>query len=89
MNINGKTRIFKNEKDGNVYYTTTLSNKLENGTYDNATVKVQFMKDIEPAEGNINILDGFITFYRKKDNTLKLKYVIKKYKEDTVDNLPF
>lgn len=89
MDIRGKTRIFKNEKDGKVYYSTSLSNKLENGTYDNETLLVQFIKGTEPTDGIVTIKDGFITFYRKTDGSAKFKFMVKTYiKEEYTNQIP-
>ena len=43
MQIRGETMIFANEKGG---YSTTVSNKNQDGTYDNMYIAVNFKKGI-------------------------------------------
>lgn len=102
-NIEGKMRIFKNKsEDGREYFTTTLSTKKEDGTYDNMSVPVSFTKSIDTSNlpDNIDISDGFLTFYKKADGTKCLKVMIMKIVEEqaeyiklddleNVDELPF
>jgi hypothetical protein len=79
MNISGKTRIFKNEKG--LY--TTISNKKDDGTYENMYISVNFKKGIE-LENNteINITKAFLSFYKTKDGLPKLKIVVMEYTTD-------
>jgi hypothetical protein len=82
MKVTGKTRIFKNEYNGRLNYTTSISNKKEDGTYEKMYLSVQFKKGQE-TEGNIEIKDGFLSFYKTKEGLPKLKVVILDYtKED-------
>lgn len=74
MKISGETMIFKNDKG---YYETSISNKKEDGTYENMYVSVNFKKGIEiENKTKINILDGFISFYKNKEGLPKIKLVI-------------
>lgn len=83
MRINGETMIFKNEYG----YSTTISNKKQDGTYENMTIPVQFKKDdVEaqniPTKTKINIKNGFLTFYVGKvgnEEVKKVKAVILDY----------
>lgn len=83
MRINGETMIFKNEYG----YSTTISNKKQDGTYENMTIPVQFKKDdVEaqniPTKTKINIKNGFLTFYIGKvgnEETKKVKAMILDY----------
>lgn len=91
MQVSGKTRIFKNEFGGNTFYKTSISRKLEDGTYENMTVNVQFRKG-EETEGEIEIKDGFLTFYKDKNSMPKLKVVILDYAQEYIplkDEAPF
>jgi hypothetical protein len=76
MNISGKTRIFKNEKG--LY--TTISNKKDDGTYENMYISVNFKKGIE-LENNteINITKAFLSFYKTKDGLPKMKFVVMEF----------
>lgn len=74
MKISGETMIFKNDKG---YYETSISNKKEDGTYENMYVSVNFKKGIEVEnKTKINILDGFLSFYKNKEGLPKIKLVI-------------
>ena len=78
MKVVGKTKIFKNEYNGNIYYNTSISNKKEDGTYENMSIAVQFKKGQE-TEGDIEITNSFLTFYKDKNGMPKLKLVILEY----------
>lgn len=81
MKVTGKTRIFKNEYNGRLNYTTSISNKKEDGTYEKMYLSVQFKKGQE-TEGNIEIKDGFLSFYKTKEGLPKLKVVILDYAKE-------
>ena len=83
MQVSGKTRIFKNEYNGNTFYNTSISRKLEDGTYKNMSVSVQFRKG-EETEGEIEIKDGFLTFYEDKNGMSKVKVVVLEYAQDYI-----
>lgn len=69
--------IFKNEKDGRISYSTTIANKKEDGSYDNASIQVQFRKGVEVEnKSKINVTNGFLSFYRKQDNTPVFKFIV-------------
>lgn len=80
MNILGKTRIFKKEINGRDVFSTSISNKKEDGTYENMYVGVQFKKDEQPADScNIDIKKGFLSFYLDKNAIEHIKFVILEY----------
>ena len=85
MKVIGKTRVFKNDYNGNTYYTTSISNKKEDGTYENMSISVQFRKGQE-VEGNIEINDSFLTFYKDKNGMPKIKLVIMEYTKAMTDD---
>ena len=100
MNISGKTKVFKNERNGKDVFSTSISNKKEDGTYDNMYVNVQFPKESQPADScDVDIKKGFLSFYRDKDNNTHLKFVVLEYsvleqteaefQVSTEDELPF
>lgn len=77
LKITGETRVFSKEINKKVYYSTTISNKNENGTYDKMYISIQFRKDVLVSNNtDIIINDGFLTFYKGKDETQKMKLVI-------------
>ena len=68
--------IFKNNHNGMIYYQAGISKKLENGTYENSTILVQFKKGIELDDRQkIVIKKGFLSFW-KKDKITNYKVVI-------------
>ena len=80
MQVLGETMIFKNDFG----FSTTISNKKQDGTYENMSVVVGFRKgDIEaqniPHKTKINIKNGFLTFYVATNNEKKLKIVVLDY----------
>jgi hypothetical protein len=84
MKVIGKIRIFKNEFNGKVNYSTSISNKKEDGTYDKMYLSVQFKKGME-TEGDIDIKDGFLSFFKTKEGLPKLKLVILDYAKEQSD----
>lgn len=80
------TKIFKNERnnsDGSTstYYTYSISNKKQDGTYDYMSKICRFMKGKEPSEScKIKINNAFLSFYisgdTKNDYLMILDYEI-------------
>lgn len=92
MKVTGETMIFKNDRG----YSTTISNKKEDGTYENMFITVNFRKGIElENKTKINILDSFLTFYKTREGLSKIKLVIMDFEQEQIkayeDNpeLPF
>lgn len=81
MRINGENvMIFKNE---NGRYTTSISNKKEDGSYENAYLQVQFRKGVElESKTKINIKDGFLTFFRTQEGNIVYKIVVLDFEQD-------
>lgn len=83
MKITGETMIFKND----IGYSTSISNKKEDGTYENMSISVNFRKGVElENKTKINITDGFLSFYKTKNDEKRLKLVVMEF--DT-EELPF
>ena len=81
MEIKGKTMIFKNDRG----YSTTISNKKEDGSYENMFIPVNFKKGIEvPNKTKIDVKNGFLSFFKTKDGLAKVKMVIMEF--DTEEN---
>lgn len=74
IRITGETTIFKNEKG---FYSTGISNKLLDGTYENAYIQVQFKKGVElENKTKINITNGFLTFWKPQDGKPIFKIMV-------------
>ena len=78
IRISGETRIFKNEFNGRASYSTSISNKKEDNTYEKLYLSVNFAK-CEAVEGDIDIKDGFLSFFKDKNGMPKVKLVVLDY----------
>ena len=94
MNINGKCMIFSSEKG----YSTSISNKNQDGQYERMYLTVQLPKeDTVENKTQIDVKEGFLSFYKTKEGLPRLKLVVMKYEiekkeeEYTIDSadLPF
>lgn len=86
MEISGKTMIFRNDYG----YSTTISNKNQEGQYDKMYLTVQFLKGVELENKTlINIKDGFLSFYKTKVGLSKVKIVVKDYEIAEDYKIPF
>lgn len=73
MKVSGETMIFTNDKG----YSTTISNKKEDGTYENMFIAVNFRKGVSvDNKTKINITNGFLSFYKTKEGLPKPKIMI-------------
>src|SRR5574344_1431591 len=91
MNITGKIKVFKKDKG---FYSTSINNKKQDGTYEYMYVSVQFHKGIEVEnKSEINIISGFLSFnsYKTKNGEEKkeLKIVVQDFttKEEDAQEL--
>jgi hypothetical protein len=73
---NGYQKVFRNEReDGSVYFTTSISNKQEDGTYKYMSKSIKFKKGEEPPYTcNIKIKNAFMSFYESGDK--KYDYIM-------------
>ena len=79
MNISGNTIIFKNEYG----FSTTISNKNQEGQYENMRVSVQLPKGVDlENKTKINVTKGFISFYKTKEGLPKPKFVIQEFESE-------
>ena len=86
MRVIGETMIFKN----NIGYSTTISNKKTDGTYDNLIINVSFPKGTEiENKTKINILNGFLSYYKNKVGLPLIKLVVMDYELIDENTLPF
>lgn len=79
MNITGKTICYKNEYG----YSTAISNKKQDGTYERMYVSLQLPKGVEVENKTyIEITKGFLAFYKDKNGMSKIKIVAMEIKQD-------
>jgi len=68
-----KELIYRHEFDNKVSYTTRLSNKKQNGEYENGYINVVFNKDVNlENKTQIMIKKAWLTFYNTKDEKDKI-----------------
>lgn len=80
MQVIGEILLFKNDFG----FSTSLSNKNMDGSYENMAISVQFRKgDMDaqriPNKTKINIKNGFLTFYKTTNGMPKVKVVVLEY----------
>lgn len=79
MNITGKTICYKNDYG----YSTAISNKKQDGTYERMYVSLQLPKGVEVENKTyIEITKGFLAFYKDKNGMSKIKIVAMEIKQD-------
>lgn len=93
MKVTGETMIFKSEKG----YSTSISNKNQNGEWESMYLSVTMPKGTEiENKTKINITDGFLSFWKDKNGLAHPKLVVMKYEKGDVkvnnyedNSLPF
>ena len=79
LNINGKVIIYKNDYG----YSTAISNKKQDGTYERMYVSLQLPKNIELENRTvIEITNGFLSFFKTKDGLSKIKIIVMEFTTD-------
>ena len=99
MNVQGKyAMVFKNEKDGSVWYNIGDSSKDKDGNYVNQSYRARFLKGQEPTDRSKINYEGFMTYYQKDEKTvlttiqiMKWDYVEQQAPSNNIqtDELPF
>lgn len=80
MNITGEIKIFKRNYEGKDLYSTSLTNKNKDGTYENMYIAAQLPKGaILENNTKIYITKGFMSFYRNKVGLAQPKAVIQEF----------
>lgn len=80
LQIVGTTRIFAKEINGKTLYSTSVSSKKQDGTYDRMYIAVQLPKNtVLQNNTDITILEGFMSFYKNKDGLAMPKIVVMKF----------
>lgn len=60
--------VFRNERDGRVFYNIGLSRKKVDGLYENGNMLAQFNKDVDiPNQTKILLTNAVLDFYKKED----------------------
>lgn len=78
--------VFRNEKDGRVFYRTTIGHKKQDNTFDNAGISIQFPKDVDLADRTvINSENAFLTFYKNKDGNPVYYIYVATHKEGQIE----
>lgn len=83
VKVTGEMMIFSNDKS----FSTSISNKKEDGTYDNMFIAVNFRKGVSVEnKSKINVTNGFLSFYKTKDGLAKPKIVIMEFEGQNSNN---
>ncbi len=86
LQLVGTTRIFAKELNGKTVYSTSISSKNIDGTYDKMYITVQFPKDtVIDNQTDVTILESFMSFYKNKDGIAKPKIVVMKFEQESKD----
>lgn len=86
MNITGKTIVYKNEFG----YSTSISTKRQDGTYDKMYIRLQLPKNTDVENGTfIEIEKGFLSFYKDKNGLSKIKIIVMNFKEEKKEDDTF
>src|SRR5665647_1233871 len=68
IQVSGDTMIFRKDFDGRATYSTTISKKLADGTWENAYIGIQFKKDVVLQDKTkIEVKNGWLTHYLNKE----------------------
>lgn len=81
--------IYTKEYNNKKYYKTKLSKKLQDGSYENGYIDIQFKKGIEfNDKEQIYLKNAFLTFYKSKEKaTIPYIFVMDFEKlEDTIEH---
>lgn len=71
----GEAMIFRKDFDDRAVYSTTLSKKKQDGTYENDFIGIEFNKGVSLAnKTKIDIKNAWLTFYKNKDG-LSVKFI--------------
>lgn len=98
ISINSKypEMIFRNDVSGYTFYSVGLTNKAEDGTYNNGSMRCKFKKGVElENKTKIYIKNGFVSFYKKDKVTIPYLFItefetvtdtIERIKEEAKEN---
>lgn len=78
-----KKRVYRKDYGDTKLYSVQLSNKLLDGSYDNAFIPVKFKSGVEIEDrADIEILNWFPTFYRKQNGDVVIQMMITDFKQE-------
>jgi hypothetical protein len=81
--LTGDFMIFKGEYG----YSTAISKKNEDGTYDKMYLSIQLPKGTElENKTKINITNGFLSFWKNNQGLPQLKLVVLEFEKETNEN---
>lgn len=84
LKVTGEIFIFKNDKGA---YSTSISKKNEDGTYENMRISVNFRKGTElENKTKINVTNGFLSFWKNNQGLPQLKLVVLEFEKETNEN---
>ena len=67
-NFSGEVMVFANERDGRKSYSIGISKKLQDGSYENGFLPVQFKKDVSlENKTKIGIKKAWLSFYKTSE----------------------
>jgi len=84
----GEAMVFSNEYNGRKFYKVGISKKMQDGSYQNGYIDVQFKKDIVlENKTKIKIKSAWLTFYMNKENITVPYIFINEFEQ--LDNTQF
>lgn len=84
IKISGNIYVFKNDKGA---YSTSISKKNEDGSYENMRISVNFRKGTElENKTKINVTNGFLSFWKNNQGLPQLKLVVLEFEKETNEN---
>lgn len=84
LKVTGEIFIFRNDKGA---YSTSISKKNEDGTYENMRISVNFKKGTElENKTKINVTNGFLSFWKNNQGLPQLKLVVLEFEKETNEN---
>lgn len=87
-NFTGDVMVFVDEHNSHKFYKAGISKKMQDGTYQNGYINIQFKKDIVLENmTKINIKSGWLTFYKNKENITVPYIFINEFEQ--LDNTQF
>lgn len=88
LQLVGTTRIFAKELNGKTVYSTSISSKNIDGTYDKMYIAVQFPKGTTiENKTDITIIESFMSFYKNKDGLAMPKIVVMKFEKEEQEEI--
>lgn len=74
--FSGEVMIFMNEREGRKSYSMGISKKLQDGSYENGFMPVQFRKDVSLGnKTKIDIKKAWLSFYKTTEGNRTVPYI--------------